>query len=237
MRIIALSTQDTVVNASSAVEDCGADLAILPEHWSGGNPSAPAEPSDGPFARSVAAVAVQKQCAIVAPYTELERGRRFSSVLFVRPDGQALCSYRKTHLGLQDLEGGLARGNWLTIVPFGDQRIGLLLGEDLFYPEMARCLGLEGASLLIAATTTLQPSLLTALARVRALENGVPFIAVSGGPAGRVVACSPEGIVLVDAQTPTPFDFAPMAQDQLRRHAARRRAELYQAMVEPGPRA
>ncbi|WP_051329345.1 carbon-nitrogen hydrolase family protein [Geminicoccus roseus] len=210
-------------------------LAVLPEQWSGGDAQAEAELSDGPWARDVARVAVQKHCAIIAPYLEREGEKQFSSVLFVNRRGRGLCSYRKTHLSLADEAQGLARGNWMTIVPFMDQRIGLLLGEDILHPETSRCLALEGATLLVASST-LEPSLLAALTRVRAVENGVTFLAVSGGAAGRMVACDPEGRVLADAPTPATIDLHPVPSERPNPFAARRRAELYRAIVEPPPR-
>jgi hypothetical protein len=71
---------------------------------------------------------------------------------------------------------------------------------------------------------------------VRAVENGLPFVAVSGGSAGRVVAADPEGRVLVDEPAPAAFDLASVETDPSHHHAARRRAELYRAIVEPPPR-
>lgn len=235
MRIIALPASEIIDQLEESIGASGADLAILPERWSGGvDPNRP-ELSDGRLAQAIADVAVQKHCAIMAPYLELEHERRFSSLLFVGADGHGICSYRKTHLSLGDDAEGLARGNWMTIVPFRGQRIGLLLGDDLLHPEMTRCLALEGASLLIAAST-MEPSLLTALARVRAVENGLPVLVVSGGDPGRAVACDPEGQVLVDRPIPAVFDLPPIAEENLRQHADRRRAELYRAIVEPAPR-
>jgi predicted amidohydrolase len=235
MRIIALSEQEHVDTLGQTLERCGADLAILPERWSGGGGWTEGEPSDGIFARTLAGIARQARCAIIAPYLEQEKERRYASVLVIDGLGLGLCGYRKTHLSMREQADGLSRGNWLSIVPVEGERIGLLLGEDILHPETARCLALEGASLLVAASTV-EPGLLTALARVRAVENGLPFVAVSGGSAGQVIAADPEGRVLVDAPAPATFDLAEVQTDPSHRHAARRRAELYRAIVEPPPR-
>ena len=234
MRITSLSSTDTLEDLELIVEKSRPDLVLFPERWSGGKENGLAELSDGPLARSLAAVAVQKHCAIMAPYLEREGQRCYSSVLFIGADGIGRCSYRKTHLGHQDLVEGVTRGNWMTIVPYRDERIGLLLGEDLVYPEMGRCLCLAGASMLIAATT-MEPSMLMALARVRALENGVPVLAVSGGASGRMIACDPEAAMLADVPTPHSFDLDPVLEDRLRQRVSMRRSELYGAMLETGP--
>ncbi len=235
MRIIALPEQEHVDTLGQTLEQCDADLAILPERWSGGGGWTEGEPSDGAFARTLAGIARQARCAIIAPYLEQENERRYASILVIDGRGLGLCGYRKTHLSEHEQADGLSRGNWLSIVPVEGERIGLLLGEDILHPETARCLALEGASLLVAASTV-EPGLLGALARVRAVENGLPFVAVSGGSAGQVIAADPQGRVLVDAPAPATFDLAEVQTDPSHHLAVRRRAELYRAIVEPPPR-
>jgi predicted amidohydrolase len=71
---------------------------------------------------------------------------------------------------------------------------GILVGEDLYYPEVARMLTVQGAKLLIAAMATPvtdEPSAITewrnrtaTLLAARALENGVAVVGVE--PAGTV---------------------------------------------------
>ena len=55
----------------------------------------------------------------------------------------------QTHLGAREKAWGLARGDSLDVFETPLGRIGLIVGEDMRYPEVARILTLQGASILI----------------------------------------------------------------------------------------
>jgi predicted amidohydrolase len=170
--------------------------------------------------------------AVLAPYAEREAPRTFASLLLVDGAGRGLCSYRKTHLSAGDQDRQLARGNWMTIVPLLGQRIGLALDDDLLHPEMTRCLALEGASLLLGVAGFTRP-VLRALALVRALENGVPCVLVSGEG---IVAAGPDGQVWHDGPAGSGLELPAPEEGGQDDFAARRRVELYRALMEPLPR-
>jgi predicted amidohydrolase len=70
------------------------------------------------------------------------------SYLFA-PDGHIAGRQRQTHLGAQEKAWGLARGEDLSVfdTPLGG--IGLIVGEDVRYPEVSRILALQGATILV----------------------------------------------------------------------------------------
>jgi len=70
------------------------------------------------------------------------------SYLFA-PDGRIAGRQRQTHLGALEKAWGLARGDSLDVFDTPLGRIGLVLGEDVRYPEVARILTLQGATILI----------------------------------------------------------------------------------------
>lgn len=65
------------------------------------------------------------------------------------PDGSVVARQTQTHLGAREKAWGLARGDSLDVFETPLGRIGLIVGEDVRYPEVARILTLQGASILI----------------------------------------------------------------------------------------
>jgi predicted amidohydrolase len=65
------------------------------------------------------------------------------------PGGSIAGRQTQTHLGAREKAWGLARGDSLDVFETPLGRIGLIVGEDVRYPEVARILTLQGASILI----------------------------------------------------------------------------------------
>jgi predicted amidohydrolase len=65
------------------------------------------------------------------------------------PDGSIAGRQTQTHLGAREKVWGLARGDSLDVFETPLGRIGLIVGEDMRYPEVARILTLQGVSILI----------------------------------------------------------------------------------------
>ena len=230
MRIIACRTDEPVDHLVETDALVNGDIAILPKGPFTGGPIQDPQPSDGPLARALGALAARRHCAIVASYQELEADNHYLSVLFVDSIGRCRCSYRKTHLNRAELDAGFAEGRWLTIVPFRQDRIGLLLGDDLVHPEPARCLRLEGATLLIACGT-FDLTLLRSIVRVRAAENRIPVVVVAAGTPGRAIAADGQGQIMTDVETPAAFALPPVSTTSEPHQIGRRRPDLYRAIV------
>jgi predicted amidohydrolase len=65
------------------------------------------------------------------------------------PDGRMMGRQRQTHLGAQERAWGVARGDSLDVFETPLGCVGLVVGEDVRYPEVARILTLQGADILI----------------------------------------------------------------------------------------
>ena len=65
------------------------------------------------------------------------------------PDGSVAGRQTQTHLGAREKAWDLARSDSLDVFETPLGRVGLILGEDVRYPEVARILTLQGANLLI----------------------------------------------------------------------------------------
>ncbi|OPZ84085.1 MAG: Carbon-nitrogen hydrolase [bacterium ADurb.Bin429] len=77
----------------------------------------------------------------------------------IGPDGAVIGRQRQTHLGSWERERGLFAGDSLDVFPTSIGRVGLLLGEDIRYPEVARILALQGAEVLVHLAATPAPFL------------------------------------------------------------------------------
>lgn len=88
---------------------------------------------------------------------EEDGGRIYNTTFVFDKEGQTIGSYRKLHLFDVDVKGGvsfresdtLSRGEELAVVDTEYGRIGLMICYDIRFPELARLLTLEGASLLV----------------------------------------------------------------------------------------
>ena len=85
--------------------------------------------------------------SMVVPGTDVE-SLAAQAHLFA-PDGNVAGRQTQTHLGVREKAWGLARGDSLDVFETPLGCVGLIVGEDVRYPEVARILTLQGANLLI----------------------------------------------------------------------------------------
>jgi predicted amidohydrolase len=166
----------------------GAELVVFPEaaardFGEPGEPLAPvAEPLDGPFASMLAALARRHHMVIVAGMLESIPGSSthvHNTVIAAGVDGDLLGAYRKLHLfdAFGHRESARIRpGDGQTLLfHHGDFTFGVLTCYDLRFPELARELVDQGASVLLVPAAWVQGPLKedhwTTLARARAIEN------------------------------------------------------------------
>jgi predicted amidohydrolase len=227
--------------AARAAAGAGARLLVAPEFALSGPPglAEPGSPSDGPEARALAEIARGAGISIAAGYLEACSGRLYSAALVVDRDGRALANYRRTHLRPAERER-LSAGAWLSIVPLGERRCGLLVGYDLRFPEVARALVLAGADLLLVlGGQPAEPeSTLGPLVAARAIENGVPLVLAARaeaaaaparilGARGELSAVGGAGPGTISADLPPPLTGEAGLAD--------RRPRLYRQLVAEEP--
>ena len=118
--------------------------------------------------------------------------------------GRTLLAHRQTHLSPAERELGLLPGDVACpVVETAMGRVGLLLGAEGLVPEMARCLMLKGAEILLwpAGEPGFEP---LSVARCRADENRLFVVTATApapqggayviGPGGQVLASALEGV-------------------------------------------
>lgn len=103
----------------------------------------------------------------------------FNSAVLVGPDGEMLGSYNKVHLRGEE-RMAFREGFRLPVIETEIGTVGLLLGWDLAFPEVARSLTLDGAELLcvLANWETAQVEEWRTYVRARAYENAL-YVAAS----------------------------------------------------------
>lgn len=140
----------------------GVELLVLPELWSCGydpvtlaaDARREAEPRDGPRSARLAQRARQHGLFLAGSVPELgEDGAVHDTMLVFNPLGELAAWHRKAHLYRPAREHAVfAPGDRVTT--FDDPalgRVGLVVGFEGDFPEVARTLALRGARLVLAA--------------------------------------------------------------------------------------
>lgn len=196
-----------VVLPEAAMHDFGPqDLALAPF----------AEPLDGAFVTGVGESAKQYGVTVVAGMFESVDGdpaRAYNTVVAVGPDGALIGGYRKQHLfdALGWIESDrLVAGELAERLVFDveDVRVGVMTCYDVRFPELARLLVDDGATLLAIPSAWVagpnKAAQFRTLATARAIEN-VAYVAgaVQLPPSytGESVLIDPFGLVRAELGT------------------------------------
>ncbi|WP_116948947.1 carbon-nitrogen hydrolase family protein [Jiangella endophytica] len=243
--------------AALAREAAGADLVVFPECAVTGYPFSRASalevasPADGPVAEALGSLAASLGVHLAAGVIESAGAQLYDALSLFGPDGARLATYRKAHLFSTE-RSVYQPGAGPVVVPTALGTLGLTICYDLIFPEYVRALADAGATLIVNATNWITDdwqsgmgwdgSMVRSLARVRALENGVPVVmsclAGSGGgftsvghstiagPSGRVLAAwdAGEGVAVADLDTD---DADARRWSELATYRADRRLDLY----------
>jgi len=98
----------------------------------------------------------------------------YNSAVLIGPDGDLVEVYNKLHLRGEE-RMVFREGFKLPISETEVGNIGVMLGHDLAYPEVARCLSLEGAEIILTLANweAAEMGAWGTYLRARALENGI----------------------------------------------------------------
>lgn len=146
------------------------------------------------------ALSARLQCGLVAPLISPTDGDRRRLSAYVLARGEIVGEYHQVHL-----DGGQATrfqaGDEIAVfdTPYG--RLGIMLNDEGLVPEMARCLMLQGAEMIVWPSGG-SPYPLRTIARCRADENKV-FVALATpllpGQAPQTALFNPGGASLAAA--------------------------------------
>lgn len=195
----------------------GAKLIVFPEYSSYFTPElnaatvAAAEPLDGHFASSLAALAKVLGVHIVAGMIEQTMGgdRVYNTAIAVDPAGERVAAYRKVHL--YDAFG-YTESRWVVPGPIehpetfevGEFTVGMQTCYDLRFPEMTRRLADVGVDIVACPSEWVRGPLKEhhwrILVTARALENTLYVAAADHAPpigVGNSMVVDPMGVELV----------------------------------------
>lgn len=212
-----------------------------------------AEPIPGSTTQLLGEFARRGGCYVAGGLFENESGKIYNSAVLLDPHGRVIARYRKTHL--PPVERLLTTpGNELPVFQTEIGNFGMLICYDMMSPEVARCLAMKGADVLLwpsagygwwdeAGDFTVQS---------RAHDNQVYIIGALPqfscivdpygdflASAGRAEACLVQATIDPGAD-PLQDDlhhntFITQTPSLRERHLFERRPELYHPLVDPQP--
>lgn len=155
----------------------GARLVVLPEYFNvmGLDPrdAGPLIEAAGSQRERARSVCRELGIWLLVPLIEQRGSRRLNCAHLFEPGGTVALTYDKTHLTLGEREGyGLSPGEAITTVDTALCRIGVMICYDIYFPEVARLLGLQGVQLLLFPSlqrSEMEESMML-LNRVRAMD-------------------------------------------------------------------
>ncbi len=209
---------DALVRAA-AVD--GAQLVVVPETATTGYFIADrlaelAEPEDGPTAQALGEMAKHYGVFLITGFALRDGDRFYDAQLVHAPSGDLIATYRKVHLFAAE-RAWYGAGDVPMVIDTPLGRVGLSICYDLIFPEFIRKLVDMGAEIIVNSTNWITNDFqrnvwgwsgeaVEALARTRALENGVFLaMAVNTGPeagfesVGHSCICAPSGKILASA--------------------------------------
>jgi len=144
------------LEATATGEGVGAGLVVLPAFTFGGIPAdadAASEMAESELGRTVQVLsdfAVRLRRFIVGSHVERGDGALFHTAVLVQPDGKLAGTYRQTHL--DPAYSWASPGNDLPVFDTAIGRIGMLLCEDVRFPEASGVLSVRRADLIAIPT-------------------------------------------------------------------------------------
>ena len=157
----------------------GADIVCLPEGitliGTGKTYIEVSEQVPGPTTVFLGDLARKHNMYIVAGIYEREGPTIFTTAILLGRDGELKGKYRKVSPPNGEIHGGITPGNSLPVFDTDFGKIGIMICIDVFYPEQARMLALQGAEVIFLP---IWGGNLT-LARARAIENQIYLVSSS----------------------------------------------------------
>ena len=195
MKLALISAQPTIANKTKNIQimekyinKIKADIYIFGEYFLSGDRCKDefrdlAEPLNGPSIKFLKKIAKNKQCYIVFGMPTKDDkvdGLIYNTSVLIHPNG-TVNAYKKWFLptaGPFEEKIFFDQGEELPIFNTAFGKIGLLICYDLYFPELAKALTLQGAELLIciSASPSTTRKYFETLLPARALENTV-FVA------------------------------------------------------------
>lgn len=184
----------------------GAELVVFPECMNTGylfdsaeHARQLAEPVDGRFVSAMAALCRKHGIYVASGFTEWDPKRQaiFNTGLLLDRRGEIIVHYHKQFLATHDQNWFAFGINGCPVVDTDLGRLGLLICFDGRIPEIARCLALQGADVLVDMANFFAMDQAEMWGPARAYENGVWLVAATKAGHERSIYY-PGGSMIVD---------------------------------------
>ena len=163
----------------------GAQLVVYPETVDYIGPGLAAQASEvpGEITRRFSQLAAEHQIWLHAgSITEKSEKKPHNLSMLFAPDGRLVAEYRKLHMFDVEVENGpgycesasIAPGDTVCLADTEFGRLGLSICYDLRFPELYRCMAVNGAKILVVSANFTAPTgeaHWESLLRARAIEN------------------------------------------------------------------
>ncbi|RLD32745.1 MAG: hypothetical protein DRI73_06590 [Bacteroidetes bacterium] len=126
----------------------------------------------GPTTDFLGKIAKENNMYIVAGILERDGHAVYNTAILLDRGGKLAGKYRKVALPREEIEGGVAPGSSIPVFDTDFGRIGIMICWDVFFPEVARMLAVQGAEVVFLP---IWGGNLT-LAKARAIENQVYLV-------------------------------------------------------------
>gem|GEM_PF-288773 len=154
----------------------GADLIVLPELLTCKGVShdyvSLGEPVPGPTTDFFGKLAKTHDTYLVVGLPEKSGDLVYNTAVLMGPDGSLVGKYRKVTLPQEEVARGISPGHEYPVFETRFGKVGLMICYDVFYPEVARELAMNGAEVIAVPIWGGNP----ALAAARCIENGVYLV-------------------------------------------------------------
>ncbi len=153
-----------------------ADLIVLGELLTCKNVNhdyaALAEPVPGPTTKFFGNLAKNHNCYIVVGLPERAGHEVFNVAVLMGPDAKVVGKYRKVTLPREEIQRGISPGTEYPVFETRFGKVGMMVCYDVFFPEVARELSMNGAEVIALPIWGGNPR----LASARCAENGVYLV-------------------------------------------------------------
>lgn len=170
-----------------------ADVICLPETITsistGLSPKQAAEKLPGDVFFKMSAKAREHGCYIIYGIYEAAEGTVFNTAVIINTDGTLVGKYRKVQLSADEMQLGVAAGDYFKVFDLDFGRVGILISHDAAFAESARALLIDGAEIIFVPAVRENRKVLEA----RALDNGIWLVA--SGARTPAVVIDPTGKV------------------------------------------
>lgn len=153
-----------------------ADLIVLPELLTCKGVTheyaSVAETIPGPTTEYFGALSKKHDCYIVAGLPEKVGDLVYNVAVLLGPGGEIVGKYRKVTLPREEIARGIAPGDDYPVFETRFGKVGMMICYDVFFPEVARRLSMNGAEIIALPIWGGNPR----LAAARCAENGVYLV-------------------------------------------------------------